>query len=357
MDEAMIKLITEDCKKSCKNSVLFSMLKDQTILITGGTGFMGKWLAEMISYINDKENFNIQLILLARDIKKFEKEMSHLADRPYIRLLRQDVRNVHDLPVEINYIIHAAGTPDNREHVSQPILTIETFYKGTQAILDAASRLPDLKKIVHISSHLVYGEWDSEDNISEKFSGKVGISSINNVYAESKRIAETLCLAYRNQFKLPISIVRPFAFVGPYHDLEKPWAINNFIRDGILGGAIRILGNGSTVRSYLYGSDMAYWILVTLLKGQIGEIYNLGSSEAVSLNDLAKKIQTMINPNLEILSKSSKENYTNLSRLVPDTTKIVKALNVEETYQINDSINRTIVWNQLKGINKNNITK
>lgn len=347
MTDAIVNLTFEDCKKSCSNIHDLSALKDQSVLVTGGTGFMGKWIAEMVNYINKTQDLNIKLYLSGRDIQRFKDEVPHLAALPFIHLIEQDVRNIHDLNADINYIIHAAGSPDNRDHVSQPLKTIETFYKGTQAVLDAATRLPDLKKIVHISSHQVYGKNESEAFINEQFAGKSDPNTISNLYAEAKRVAETLCSVYRTNFRLPILTVRPFAFIGPYHDLEKPWAINNFIRDGLLGGPIRILGNGSTIRSYLYASDMAFWILSSLVKGQVGESYNLGSKEAVSLDDLAKKIRDSINRSIEIVSKSSKENYTQLSRLVPDTTKIVKHLNVAETSSLDESISRTIVWNQL----------
>jgi len=353
MTEAMKNLTFEDCKRSCNDPQIFSMLKDQSILVTGGTGFMGKWIAEMISYINKTKDFNIKLYLLGRDIERFKYEVPHLAQMPFINLLEQDVRNVNDLPINITYIIHAAGSPDNRDHVSLPLRTIETFYKGTLAILDAASRLPDLKKIIHISSHQVYGKNHSQEMIHEHFLGTLDLNNISQTYAESKRVSETLCSIYRSKLKLPIVILRPFAFIGPYQDLEKPWAINNFIRDAILGGPIRIIGNGLTVRSYLYASDMANWLLKALLDGQTGETYNLGSKEGISLDDLALKVKNSINQSIEILSKSSKESYSNLSRLVPDTSKIVKALNVEENYNIEDAINRTIVWNQLNRSNIN----
>jgi len=347
MTEAIRHLITEDCRKSCKDTAAFNVLKDDVILVTGGTGFMGKWIAEMISYLNETENLNIKLYLLARDTKKFEDEVPHLAQKEFIKLISHDVRNLYDVPKEVNYIIHAAGTPDNRDHVSQPLKTLETFYKGTTNILDAATRLPSLKKILHLSSHTVYGKNNDESFINENYLGSLEVNNVNHVYGESKMVAETICAIYRNQFKLPITVLRPFAFIGPYHDLDKPWAINNFIRDGILGGPIRILGNGETIRSYLYASDMAVWILKTLVSGQPGDVYNIGSKVAVSLNELAQKIGASINPAIEILSKSSKENYTNISRFVPETKKIVNALGLEETHTIDDAISRTIVWNQL----------
>jgi nucleoside-diphosphate-sugar epimerase len=348
MTEAMINLTFEDCKKSCVDTGSFTTLKDQAILVTGGTGFMGKWIAEMVSFLNETEGLGIKLYLLARDIQKFRDEVPHLAGKSFINLLAQDVKNIHGLPEDINYIIHAAGSPDNREHVSQPLRTVDNFYKGTQGILDAANRLPGLKKVIHISSHQVYGQNTEGAPMSESFSGNQELNNINNNYADAKRIAETLCRIYRSQMKVPVLIMRPFAFIGPYHDLEKPWAINNFIRDGILGGPIRILGNGSTVRSYLYASDMAYWILKTLVSGKVGETYNLGSKQPISLDRLAVLIRDAINHNIEILSKSSKETYSKKSELVPDTAKISREIGVIETTDITDSINRTIVWNQLK---------
>lgn len=343
----MKNLILDDCARSCTDIDSFSVLEGQTILITGGTGFMGKWIAEMLAYINVPRKNKIKLILLSRDIQRFKNEVPHLAGQPFISLLESDVRNIHDLPAEINYIIHAAGSPDNKEHVSHPLKTMETFYKGTQVVLDLASRLPDLKKFIHISSHQVYGANDSEPIINEQHFGRLEPNITSHTYAEAKRVAETLCAIYRSQFRLPILILRPFAFIGPYQSLEKPWAINNFIRDGILGGPIRILGNGLTTRSYLYASDMAFWILKALIAGDMGESYNLGSSQAVSLEELATKVKNSVNSNIEIVSKSSKASYTNFSRLVPDTAKIIEAFDVNESYSLDDAINRTIVWNQL----------
>ena len=80
--------------------------------------------------------------------------------------------------------------------------------------------------------------------MNEKYRGAPLCNSITSVYAEVKRCAETLCTAYSSQYKVPIVIIRPFAFIGPYQFLDKPWAINNFLRDGIAGGPIRILTDG-----------------------------------------------------------------------------------------------------------------
>lgn len=346
MSQVLINMVKEDCGRSCTDPASFISLNNQSILVTGGTGFLGKWIAEMVSYINEKQSISIKLFLLGRDIEKFRKEVPHLAKKSFIHLIEQDVRNLHELPEEIAWVIHAAGTPDNREHASQPLRTIETINKGTLNVLDVCFRLPNLQKLLHISSHQVYGNINTDAGIPETAMGNPECNSVNNAYSEAKRMAETFCAIYRNQQRLPIIILRPFAFVGPYQSLDKPWAINNFIRDGLLGGPIRILGNGATVRSYLYGSDLAYWTLKTLLSGKVGNTYNIGSAESISLNALAEKIAGIIDKRIEIVSKSSKEVYAQVSVAVPDVKKISKDAGVTAVFTLDEALQRTIAWNR-----------
>jgi len=168
-----------------------------------------------------------------------------------------------------------------------------------------------------------------------------------DVYSESKRISETLCKAYMSELHLPIIIVRPFAFIGPFQSLEKPWAINNFIRDAILGSPIRILGNELTTKSYMYGSDVAYFILNILAKGKVGEAYNLGSSHPTTLVELANKIKNIFNSEIEIKIRSSKDTYHETIFDVPNTTKIEHHFNIKLAFDIEESLKRTILWNKM----------
>ncbi|MFN5849809.1 MAG: NAD-dependent epimerase/dehydratase family protein [Chitinophagales bacterium] len=345
MKEQLI-LIQKDCEKSCADISSLNSLRNQSILITGGTGFVGKWIAEMICYLNEKENFNIKLYLLSRNVELFKTEVPHLAKKSYVNLIEQDVRNIYEIPNDIQWVVNAAGSPDSKEHSSQPIKTIETFTKGTTSLFESCFRLPDLKKIVHLSSHQVYGKINSEKPIDEKQFGSLDAYNLNSIYAESKRLTETYCAIYRNQYRMPIIIARPFAFIGPYQSLNKHWAVNSFIRDGLFGDSIRILGDGNTVRSYLYGSDMAYWILSMLSNGISGECYNLGSSERINLIELANKIVNLLNRNIKINSKSSKESYDNTSIIVPDLSKVFNQLKIEVNIDIDFALMRTIQSNK-----------
>lgn len=336
-------MIQEDCAKSCINISNLEKLKSSHILITGGTGFVGTWLTEMIIYLNENFNFNLTVYLLSRNAT----QRSNYIKFKYINYIKSDVKNVKELPISIEYILHAAGTPDSREHVSNPIKTIETFYKGTQNILDLASRLPNLIKVIHFSSNKIYGTNYSTLLIDESNTTIVE-NNIQDVYSESKRISETICKAYMSELYLPIIIVRPFAFIGPFQSLDKPWAVNNFIRDAILGGPIRILGNELTTKSYMYGSDLAYFILNILVLGKVGETYNLGNSNPTNLFELATKIKNLINSEIEIKIKSSKDRYSRTSFDVPHTSKIENDLNIKSFFEIDEALKRTILWNKLK---------
>jgi dTDP-glucose 4,6-dehydratase len=336
-------MIQEDCAKSCINISNLEKLKSSHILITGGTGFVGTWLTEMIIYLNENFNFNITIYLLSRNAT----QMSNHIKFKYIHYIKSDVKNIKELPSSIEYILHAAGTPDSREHVSNSIKTIDTFYKGTQNILDLASRLPNLIKVIHFSSNKIYGTNYSTTPMDESNTTSGG-NNIQDVYSESKRISETLCKAYMSELHLPIIIVRPFAFIGPFQSLDKPWAVNNFIRDAILGGPIRILGNELTTKSYMYGSDLAYFLLNILVLGKVGETYNLGNSHPINLLVLATKIKNLINSEIEIKIRSSKDQYSKTSFDVPETSKVENELKIKSSFDIDEALKRTILWNKLK---------
>ncbi len=352
MKQETINSLKADCEISLSDYLeSLEGLKDQSILITGGTGFVGKWIAEAVSLLNNEYNFNIKLYLLARNVQEYKEEVPHLAKQSFINLIEQDVRNVGIIPEDVKWVIHAAGSPDNRKHSINPLKTMDTFYKGTNAILDACLRLPSINKFIHLSSNNVYGQpIHPQTQIKENQLGVLDCNTVKAAYSESKRMAETVCAIYRNQQKLPIVIIRPFSLIGPYQGLEKPWAINNFIRDSILGGPIRILGNEDTIRSYLYGSDMAFWLLKALANGKRGATYNLGGDQPISLKDLSGKVTSNFSNKIEVLVKYSKQYPAHPSVSVPDTTAIKQDLDVKQTIDFDLALKKTINWYKHAGI-------
>jgi dTDP-glucose 4,6-dehydratase len=217
---------------------------------------------------------------------------------------------------------------------------------GTLRALRAANLLEDVQKFVLLSSGLVYGSqaWD-QPLIDESFSGRLPSNKAHNIYAESKRFAEAVAQAAISESKIPVVTLRPFAFVGPYQSLGLPWAVTDFMRDSFTGGPIRIMGDGSTVRSIMYGSDFAFWVLAALAKGHPREIYNVGSSVPVSLSTLASMITQSFSPVPEILTGLGQSGHDQ-TRLVPDTQRAQRDLGVTLTVPLAEAIQRTVTWNR-----------
>lgn len=354
--DARAASVRRDCEEVAQSSGSVTALEDlhgECLLVTGGTGFVGTWLGEMVAYLNDAHRFNTRLVLLARRANEFRARAPHLAGRSDIEIIEQDARTVRELPAETGWIIHAAGSPDNRLHASDPLQTFHSIVEGTDAVLAAAARLPDLKKVLNVSSGLVYGAQPFEvAAVDERFAGVApDPNGVKSVYAEAKRAAETLCAAYRTRFRMSIVNARPFAFVGPYQLLDRPWAVNNFVRDGIQNGPIRILGDGDTVRSYMYPSDMAWWLLHLLVHGTGGLSYNVGSPHAITLGELARRIAGMFARPPRIEARVAQQaHHAPPTRFVPDVGFVAKSFGLGITVDLDAALRRTIAWNQLDAV-------
>jgi len=319
-------------------SIKILPLQNSEILVTGGTGFFGKWIVEIVTYLNDNLDFNIKLYLVARNNSSYINKI--IENRDDIFFIKNDVRNLRGMPSTIEYIIHASATPDNSIHMSNPIEVMDTISQGTKQVLDIALGLDNIKKILNISSGQVYGILSS-NMISETNIGILDTNSINSIYPEAKRYSETLSIAYKSLYKLPVVQVRPFSFVGPHMGLEKPWAINNFIKDAIKFKKIKILGNGKPIRSYMYPTDMAWWLLNMLVDSKNGVVYNLGSPEGISLEELALKIKNKIGTdvNIEILNMNNEASV-----FVPDESLVKDNLDLDIKVGIDEALDKTIDW-------------
>ncbi len=339
-------IVRKDVERVARDAASLSALRDQSILITGGTGFLGTWLTEILAHLNDKHGFHVKINLLATRQTEFAERTPHLAHRPDVKLITQDVAHLVELPSQIQYLIHAAASPDNRLHASDPLRVIRTIVVGTQAVGECAARLPNIKRMLNVSSGLVYGaKAVGTEAISEHAFGGIDSTSLINVYAEAKRMAETISAAYRSQHRLPIITVRPFSFLGPYQVMDRPWAINNFIRDALHGGPVRIQGDGQTIRGYMYGADFAWWVLNILVRAEVGQAYNVGSPSGINLRDLASKIAGLMPSQPRISTGLFSEGVPRTS-FVPDTSLVSRDLGLTQAFELSEALRRTIEWHQ-----------
>lgn len=325
-------------------------LRDELLVVTGGTGFVGTWLTELVAHLNDAHAFRTRLHLIARSTDGFRDHSARLASRDDVELVEHDVRDLVELPADTGWLVHAAGTPDNRFHASDPVRTLQTFIHGTDTVMRTAARLERLRRVLHLSSGMVYGPQPlGLDAIREDHVGPAQFDAVVAAYPEAKRAAETVVAAHRSANRLNTVTVRPFAFMGPVQALTAPWAVNNFLRDALHGGPIRILGNPETVRSYLYPTDMAVWLLVALVRGRNGAAYNLGSANGVTLRELANRIAAHAEGRVDVTEGGRGQRRTEVSRFVPDVSAAQSDLGVRETVDLDTAIRRTLAWHQAAG--------
>lgn len=347
MSDNPISLVRQDVSLALSGLVeALSPLRGGSLLVTGGTGFVGSWLAEAVAWLNDAHGFGLGLTLLARTASGFAARAPHLACRPDLRLVDKDVQSVTSFADDYQWVIHAAGNPDARQHATDPLRTMRTIVNGTDAVLEACTRLPGLASTLVVSSGLVYGPQPLAGGLQNEtdFRGQ-DPAQPSQCYVQAKRQAETLAAVYRSQHRLPLTIVRPFAFIGPYQRLDRPWAVNNFLRDALAQAEIRIQGDGLTVRSYMYGADMAAWLLRILCGGEKGSAYNLGSPETVTLKDLAAMILRIAGGRGSIALGTAGPRASRASRLAPDVTRAA-GLGLGLHFPLELALARTVSWHR-----------
>ena len=321
-----------------------SKLSKQHISITGGTGFLGTWLAEMVATINDEYHLGISLDLYARNVSEWCNKNTHLSKRSDITVRSQDVRSQFNFERHTNFVVHAAGIPNNRVQSSDPLRVHQTTIQGLKNSLDAASQLDNLIRFINISSGLVNGQPMREGALREVEYFSAPCGQLHNVYSEAKRSAEALATIYRSQFRMPISTVRPFTFAGPYQELDRPWAFNNFLKDFLTGSAVRINGDGNAVRSYMYGSDAAWWVMAALVNGSNGETYNLGGGTPVTHLELIKLMLEVADRKPKILLNHVPSKLIRFDSWYPDLTYSQNSLGVHQTCTLEQIVEKTWRW-------------
>lgn len=316
---------------------------NKVFFITGGAGFLGFWLCEWLMFLNKTENANIKVYILDRDVDKFKERFSANIASGSIQVFNSDIRGLTEIPPEVNFIIHAAATPDTRYHVSYPSDTMMSIAEGTSAVLNAARRLEHLELIINVSASAVYA--NSEQEPVEESADLISFNnSISTIYAEAKRYSEKLCMAAKNEYRLPVVNVRPFTFCGPYHELSSPWLLNTFINDAVNHRNIKIYGDGSTIRGVMYGADFAIWLLVILLNSKSGEVYNIGSDEEITAAAIAAQVAVNFSPKPDIMLNTALAKINDRTYLVPKVDKVLENFGLAIYTSTEQCINRTVAW-------------
>lgn len=343
----MNNIIYRDLQYILKNTKnIFPDFINKKIFITGGTGFIGKWLLEVFSFANRELSSNIRLFILSRNPESFISSNPELCKNHYFTFIKGDITDFSFFEPNIDIIIHAATDASAKLNHEKPLVMIDSIIKGTRNVLEFAKN-QKIKRMLYISSGAVYGiQPNNIDCFSEDFLGGPNQLDPSSAYAEAKRTAELLCACYSEQFQIEISIARCFAFVGPFLPLDKHFAIGNFILNGLKGEDITIKGDGLPLRSYMYSADLIIWLLYILAYGANRNSYNVGSDISISIMELAQSVLSFF-PGLKInLLKQTSPTDRN-QNYVPCTKKIKYELSVPEILSLNEAISQTILYHRL----------
>ena len=321
---------------------LWEELRGQRIFITGGTGFFGCWLLESFAWANAKLGLNARAVVLSRNPVAFAKKAPHLTMDKAITFHSGDVRDFKFPTGSYSHVIHAATEASAKLNQENPLLMLDTIVEGTRHTLDFAAAC-GAKKFLLTSSGAVYGRQPSTmTHISEGYPGAPDPLDPASAYGEGKRAAELLCEIYRQRYGIETKIARCFAFVGPYLPLDAHFAIGNFIRDALAGGPIKVQGDGTPRRSYLYAADLAIWLWTILFRGQPGRPYNVGSDEATKIAGIAQSVARSVSGDIQIIIDKKCDASHAIQRYVPAVERSRQELQLNVWISVAQAIQKTV---------------
>lgn len=291
-------------------------LQAMSILISGATGFVGSWLTESLLNLNREFNLQITITGITRNSEKAKALFSTFADSS-LKFIEADIRTLNDIDGQYSHIFHAA-TPTTAAARSGDLKNVyASSVLGASNLLKLAENQETPPIFVHTSSGAVYGKQPKTlERIPLKWPRQelIPSDSVQNEYARGKIDTECLVEAATSGGAIKGINARLFAFMGPRLPLSEHYAIGNFLYSGVFENEIRILGDGQTVRSYQYASDMTSQLIYLLATGGSGN-FHIGSDDGRKLREWADLVGMECNKPVSILNS----DHTTASRYVPES--------------------------------------
>lgn len=290
------------------NIIKWELFKNTTVLVTGATGLIGSLIIKTLLHISQLKNINLKIYAIIRNFekaKKIFKEEKNFFGKNLLFCIT-DIRKKISIECKANYIIHAASYTASKDFINKPVDVITTTIEGTNNILEYAY-INKSQSVVYISSMEVYGKLNHE-LVREDENGVIDPLAIRSCYPQSKRMAETLCIAYAEQFGVPVKIVRPTLTFGAGVLENDNRVYAQFARAALLGDNIILHTRGMTKRDYIYTSDAVRSIITVLLIGKNKNAYNISNPNTyATIYDMAKLVSSF-NKNTKIIFDDNVEN-------------------------------------------------
>jgi UDP-glucose 4-epimerase len=316
--------------------------QQQRYLITGGSGFIGSHLAERLVAAG-------HAVVVIDDLSTGHTDnLASVLGKPGVQFVRDSVENestVNTLMAQCDGVFHLAAAVGVQLVLDEPVRTIRTTIHGTEVVLDAASRFG--RPVLITSSSEVYGK-GAKVPFHEDDDVVMGPTKTTRYcYAYCKAIDEYLGLAYHKQYGLPVRIVRLFNTVGPRQVGRYGMVLPRFAEAALRGEPLVVHGDGRQTRCFCHVSDVAD-ALVALANtpGAVGQVFNLGGEEELSINDLAARVIKLANSGSRTEHVSIEQAYghrfEDMPRRVPDLSKIRAAIGFRPRLGLDDIIRSVI---------------
>lgn len=341
------KIVNEDAEEIieyCTPDLLLNKLKDKTVLITGASGMVGSYFIYTLIKLNEMYNANIQIKALIRDEKKLD---NYIKENPLVQAIIQDVVNKIEIEGPVDYIIHAASPASPKIMKDYPV---ETNFANTIGTANTLKLALDKKAsgFLFISSREIYGEPAAGQEEFTEYGplGQVNPLVPRNGYAEGKKAAENMCVAFKEEYGINTKIARLAHTYGPGMSIYDGRVQADFLKNILHGENIVLKSDGSSIRTYTYISDAIKAMFLVLLNSE-DIVYNIADEESkTSIKELA---ETLVNIKKEKdlklvfdIPKDSEKGCAAFKMGILSTKKIRSELGWKPKYSIEEGFKRTV---------------
>jgi len=303
----------------------------KTILVTGGAGFIGSHLCEVLV----KEGHDV--ICMDNFFTGKKSNIQHLMHYNNFEVIRHDI--VDPIIIEADQIYNMACPASPIHYQHNPIKTMKTSVIGTMNMLGCARRTG--ARVLQASTSEVYGD-PKEHPQKESYNGNVNCTGLRSCYDEGKRAAETLCFDYHRVHNIDIRVIRIFNTYGPNMDLNDGRVVSNFIVQALKGEDITIYGDGSQTRSFCYVTDLVRGIIDFMNHPDFKGPMNLGNDGEFTILELAQTILKLTGSKSKIIQKPLPSDDP--TRRKPDLTIAREKINYRPTVNLEDGLKLTIPY-------------